>query len=233
MKKIILFTIIVIILFSIALIIDFISISFDSKQIVQQQYVAEQNTILQSEVEQSAKIKSETKQSEKLQQEADQNAKLQAEAEKIEEYEYKMICKDIEDKYDQIESISKTLISVYKEFGYDEVAVNDYFSNSDNDEVLYEYRSNIESLEFLCYFRCIQNDGYTYVGFDYPAGTALFEYCDLHSEYHNFGKRYCLIYIPDEHLDEESIAILNESFNRTLQNVKDNLFTIWFLEDPF
>jgi hypothetical protein len=242
MKKTKIIAIVAIVLFSIALGTFVFIKSHQSEQIAQQQYEAEQSSILQSKVEESAKLQSEAEQSEKLQQEADQNEQLQREAEQNtrlqaeavqqEKLDYEEMCQHIEDISDKLESVSKLLISVNKEFGYDRDAVLNSFYNNENSEEWLEYKSLIEPLRFMREILFVQNKGYTYVSFYYPVLTTSYEYCEIHSEYHYFSKEYYIIYIPDEYMDEASIDGLNVFFNGTMQKIKDNLFIVWFWYMP-
>jgi flagellar motility protein MotE (MotC chaperone) len=243
MKKVIIFAIIVIVLLCVVAIIITMNKSHEAERITQQQYDAEKSEKLHFEVERSANLQSEADQNEQLQREAELNTKLQAEAEaniklqheyeQQEKLDYGLMCQHIEDNNDKIESVAKKLISVYEEFDYDRAAVNNGFFRNDNAEGLLEFNTNIDSLYLDRHFGCSQNNGYSFAFFEFPGYFEVFEYCNLHSKYHYFSKRYYIIYIPDEYLDESSIASLNESYNGTLRNVKDNLFTMWILEDPF
>jgi hypothetical protein len=242
MKRILIFTIIAIALLSVVLIAIAMNKSYQAEQIAQQQYEAEQSAKIQAEIEQSERLQEEAEQSEKQQQEADQNEQLQREAEQNtrlraeaaqqEKLDYEEMCQYIEDISEQLESVSKLLISVNKEFGYDEDAVSNGFYNNENSEEWLEYKSLIEPLRFMRDILFVQNKGYTYVCFYYPTLTTSYEYCEIHSEYHYFGKEYYIIYIPDEYTDEASIDDLNDFFNGTMQKIADNLFTVWFWSIP-
>jgi hypothetical protein len=238
MKRVLVYAIAVIILLSIVLIANFVSNSFESNQILQQQYESEQSSILRSEVEQSESLQaeSEAEQSSILQSEVEQHAKLQIEAELHVKSEYESISQRFEEKSEQFDRFAKKFISVYEEFGY-ELFDNSYgFENAGGKpgERL-EYESNIDTLDNMDYIRYVPDSkGYSYILFYLPSFVDTYEYCDIHEEYHYFTKRFLLVYIPDAHMDDESIvAIHEEIFNDgDLQRIKDNLFLTIFLEYP-
>jgi hypothetical protein len=237
MKKIMFLAIILITLLSVVLITNTLYKLSEAKQIAQKQYEAEQSAILQSEAEQNAKLQSEAEQSAKVQAEAEQHAKLQAEAEKIEKYEYEMICQHIEEASEELKSFSKKFLSVYNEYGFDYFDVNYGFLKRGNSDEQLEYKSNIDILEIMDMIGVAHGTPSNFVVeefvfLEYPARTKVYKYCHIHSEYHYFEKWYCIFYIPDQYLNDESIAALNEFYDGTIQHVKDNLFTWWYWGSP-
>jgi hypothetical protein len=149
--------------------------------------------------------------------------KLTFEAEQNEILQYELMCKNIAENSDYYENFSKEFISVYEEFGYDKYDNNYGFYEKYAIEERLVYESNSDLIGNESHIR--NEIGIIYVQIEYPFGIAVFDYLSVDGNARYLYKRYNVVYIPDEYINEELIATLNtENHHGSLRNVKDNLF---------
>jgi hypothetical protein len=169
-----------------------------------------------NEVEQKEKIEYEEERK-RLQYEAEQNAKLQ----------YDLMLQTIEENSDYYVDFSKKFLSEFEKFGYDDYydtygvfhldKVIDKLENEFNSDLLgyvsYCYICNIEGIVFVNF-----ESNYTIRGCSYPNDNR---------DYYKWQYDCSVIYIPDEHMNEKSIALLDREISGfTDEKLKENLFIV-------
>jgi hypothetical protein len=231
MKRIIISAILVIVLLSVVL----VTIAMNKTSEVEQSTIlhseVEQNEKLQSEAEQSTKLQSEAEQSEKLQQEFEQDKKrqylpeerdeLQNLSQKYEQVQYELICLTIEKNSDYYKSFSEKCIFEFEENGYAEnFAVGDLFNlEKIEDKLEDEYNTDLLSGHMI-----IHNiEGIILVQLQYAVSIEVYYFSDGFVDPLSYD--CSVIYVPDEYMNEESIAALKTRID-SLENIKDNLFIV-------
>jgi hypothetical protein len=155
--------------------------------------------------------------------ESEKRSKLQDEANKNSELQYELMLQTIKDNSDYYVNFSKEFISLYEEFDYDKYDNNYGFYEKYAIEERLEYESNSDLIGNESYIR--NEIGIIYVQLEYPDRIAVFDDLSDDGKAQYLYQKYCVVYIPDEYVNKESIATLNTKIHYgSLRNVKDNLF---------
>jgi hypothetical protein len=169
----------------------------------------------------------ETNHKQQLQFESEQRSNLQDEAYKNSELQYELMLQTIKDNSDYYLSFSKEFLSEFEKYGYDEWYEKrgnfDFYKVSDKLEI--EYNVDLLGIENDC---CIRNiEGIVVVYFEKPYTIKGIFYTGNALDYYEYVYYCSVIYVPDEYINSESIAILNrEIFGFTDENIGDNLFIV-------
>jgi hypothetical protein len=201
MKKIIIFAIIVIVLLNTILVVNQLIKSHKTEQYEKWKYEAELNAIIKYEGEEIKALQNASNQYEKLQ--------------------YELMCHIIEENSEYYENFSKKFINEFEKYGYDEYyESNGRFSLGKIQSKL-ENEINRVLLGYDCY---INNEiGITFVTLKYPVSIKVFGFSNGSTRLDSY--ECTIFYIPDEYMNEETIAALNTNvYYNSLEHIKDNLF---------
>jgi hypothetical protein len=173
-----------------------------------------------NELEQKEKIECKAKERKRLQNEADQNEELQ----------YELILQTIKENSDYYVDFSKKALSEFENYGYDYIYdINGFFVLGNVREKL-ENEFNIDLLrnsELLghidnCYIANLE--GIIFVILQYPNPIIGVDYY-VPEPFQQYSYGCSIIYIPDEYMYEQSIAILSRKIDGfTDENIGNNLF---------
>jgi hypothetical protein len=203
MKKLIIFAIIAIVLLNTILVANVLIKSYKAEQREELLYRIEKDTKLYYANEHIMALRNASDQYEELQ--------------------YRLICQTIEENYDYYESFSKKCISEFEEYRDDEF----YIMNGSFD--LYTIINNKLENEFdrdLVTYDCriMNEDGIIFVILGYPVDIKVLYFSDGYTTLKSYD--CSVIYIPDEYMNEESIATLKNSGILPFEHVKGNLFVM-------
>jgi uncharacterized protein YxeA len=168
--------------------------------------------------------RNEVEQKEKIEYEAEERKKLQNEAYQNEELQYELILQTIKENSDYYVDFSKKFISEFEKFGYDDLNAQsgnfDFYKVRDKLEIVYnsDLLGNINN----CSIRNIE--GITFVVYKYPDYIIGVDY-NAPDPFRQYSYGCFIIYIADEYMNEESIAILSRKIDGfTDENIGNNLF---------
>jgi hypothetical protein len=173
--------------------------------------------------EQRAKTQFEIEKHEKFQYQENRIEAVQNAADQYHELQLRFMYQTIEENSDYYESFSKKCISEFDEYG------NEEFYTIEGSFDLYEIINNKLESEFnrdLVGYDCriINEEGVIFVILGYPMSIKVFDFTD--GSYGLESYDCSIIYIPDEYMNEESIATLEKSGMLPFENVKGNLFVM-------
>jgi hypothetical protein len=203
MKKIIIFTVIAIVFLNTILVANALIKSHKAEERANRQYEMEQI--------------------EKLHNEAEEIKALQNASDQYEELQYKLMCQTIEENYDYYESFSKKCISEFEEDRDDEFyTMNGFFDLYTIIESELKEDFNNDLIKHDCYI--VNEEGIIFVQLKYPVSIEMFDFSN--GSTHLYSYDCTVIYIPDEYLNEESIATVYAGFRLPFENIKENLFVM-------
>jgi uncharacterized protein YxeA len=177
-----------------------------------------------NEVDQKEKLEYEAEERKKLEYSDEEKKRLQKEDFQNQELQYQLILQTVKENSDYYVDFSKKFLLEFEKFGYDEwyaqsgsfdfYKVRDKLENEYNSDLLGHIDNceirNVEGIIFV-YFKYLDD----IIGLDYYAPDPFQQY--------SYG--CSIIYIPDEYMNEESIAIVSGKFDYfTDENIGNNLF---------
>jgi uncharacterized protein YxeA len=177
-----------------------------------------------NEIDQKEKSEYETEQEERLEYSAEEKKRLQNEADRNTELQYELMLQTIKENKDYYVDFSKKFLSEFEKFGYDEwyAKSGSFGFYKVSDKLGNEFNSNLLGNISNC--RIINVDGIISVIYQYPDSISGVDYY-LPVPLQEYAYDCSIIYIPDECMNEESIAILSRKIDGiTDENIGNNLF---------